>query len=801
MACNCGSNCKCGDQLTPFVMPANASNEALLQALGSLTDRSTLLLKEVLNKKCELDAAVAESQNKAANTAEIEARQVVLHKELTAAIAAAQATLKDAEVIVYGGGFSVSPEAGKAPISRGDGSIDAMWIPEYAGWLTELNRLCLQLFGETQMLTEQLSDDLSTQSDVFDQALNAESKRLQGVFNLAISELEYSLGKTIQALRSDHESLSEQHNNLNLQVKTIALAVSSQFQAFCMYLKEVGGDGVFRTKAGSAYDTRDYPVGMPFDNYYAPMNHHSHMDHPKVNGTAQFSFILGGRPFHMRHTDYQREMAANYPCDYGEVRVIDYPDEPVEVKNAATREEKIEWFAKCLRAREDESLRDEFEDWDSTHLVYVSFAETYCEELSDAELETFFNERHQLNANTPQEMIREIKFWRETGYQDPAQNFTFFPIECIGENEAGELKFGIWKARVIMAPVGTYAEWPLHKIMQPKKLRMLRSRKGVDKDALLKSRSQRFEIDPDILREWMAKIPGLDGAGAVINDSFSVRNVNYRIKDFKQQAYQNAAYYHDQYSISVADADGRSDIPNGFGDQTFVALNTRNEILPVEYDGQQKRVSFAMPFSATVIDPRQLSNIDNIPDVTATHNYGTYNPKATNYGKSEAKPFPGYFLDKGLMFYKTPYDVFEDRTNADLDPADTVATYRWVMCGDGVSRRQVASGVPPMLPVVKGMDYSMRQRWFFYEMHDEKTLGHRRAEFEAAEAAARDVSLQVAAIQRDWQSRDVELQLKVERVRRQVSDTSAALRQEQLWRQNAAEHATGLAVAVRASLV
>lgn len=558
------------------------------------------------------------------------------------------------------------------------------------------------------------------------------------VFNLSVGQLDHHnrLNEHNDQLTAEHQRNNQQDVRLDRHdaafstqsraiaardaaievnsqnVQWLALNFASEIEMIRSFIREFGQDGTYRVKNHASWDYMDYPAKQQHQNGYAEEDHHNHWDHWAVNGIAQFSFVIGGIYEQLKHTDYSRLMPADAGSSYLATRIIDYP--AVQSDVTGTVEQQTAKIAQYILAREDESLRAGLANFAESTTVYMTYVELYPEYQGAADLDSIAATRHALTADSFEAAVKEFQGWNWTGLQDPIQNYSALSSIQLGVNEkTGELMQGIWKPRVLMAPVGSYEEYPLHKILKEREDILTKNRSGY-----YNARRARFEvIDPDILREMIAKIPGLDGYGANINVPFKIRDTTYYIDEYKQRGTRlNQAYYHDRYSLREDDANGRRDKTLGFSRPSFTAHNTRPEIIPVKIGNKQTRISIMLPLELVVIDQRQNWNPHGLKNVTNTHSYGEY----AEAGKDADNPLPGYW-HQGIQFYKTPAALYS--ANGSSDPADTASSFKYALDRNGNTVAVSPAGVPPLLPPVQGKTF--RQRWFINNVYDEGTVTHR----------------------------------------------------------------------------
>jgi len=172
----------------------------------------------------------------------------------------------------------------------------------------------------------------------------------------------------------------------------------------------------------------------------------------------------------------------------------------------------------------------------------------------------------------------------------------------------------------------------------------------------------------------------------------------------------NAGYY-SRFAQALGDdaANRHHFIRSDYDPYLFTALNTRPEVLGMEFGGVNYRWSWAIPMEIVIRHPLETWNPYNVPLSSEVKSF-TY-----GYGGSQSKPIPGINPDYG-MFFKTPAGVFAGSSRA--DEADTATGEYWVTCGDGEARKMRASGSWIETPPIKGTS-SARLRYPIHPEHQE----------------------------------------------------------------------------------
>jgi hypothetical protein len=355
----------------------------------------------------------------------------------------------------------------------------------------------------------------------------------------------------------------------------------------------------------------------------------------------------------------------------------------------------------------------------------MTYEETWDEEFDVPLGDTFQSGRHVIDASSIQELLNKAQYYNETGLKNNLENQAFWHCGVKGIDKAtGTARIFIRKSRVLMMPVGSLADYPIQKVVEPVDDRVTLARLNITYSQLLNSAAQRFRVQPrlgnaadypnapELIDQLINKIPGLDGDGAVIRDRYTQYGQNITLNDYGKTTELNAAYYHRFYSASALDASNRSNARRGYNDPTlFVAANTRKEVVPITVGTETKRFSRMTPLELVILTPLHNWNPYDIPLA----------PYSAGLGGTQANPLNGYA--EALGYYRTPGDLFVNTTTNAGDAADTVRPGVWVKCGDGVARKHVASGVHIILPTMPNVG-AFRCRYPIPYLHQEGSYAH-----------------------------------------------------------------------------
>lgn len=247
-----------------------------------------------------------------------------------------------------------------------------------------------------------------------------------------------------------------------------------------------------------------------------------------------------------------------------------------------------------------------------------------------------------------------------------------------------------------------------------KLVRDLRSRAHQSSWAnLAKSRMARFEC-ADLLA-LCEKLPGLEGDGAVLEESYTQYGLNDVLDSHTGSGRLNAARYNRRYKFNRGDASGRVTANRGFNDPTLFVAKTSH---PRVVGG----FSWMIPIELILRTPRENWNPYSLP----TGDYALLKAEETAGHGTQAKPFSG--TNPLHFYYGTPVGVVPE-VPGQVDPADTANT-AWVKDANGTPRQVLGNGIRvhdvdgmrqrfPIYPLFSDHGYSQtQQHWLRKTMTD-----------------------------------------------------------------------------------
>ena len=242
------------------------------------------------------------------------------------------------------------------------------------------------------------------------------------------------------------------------------------------------------------------------------------------------------------------------------------------------------------------------------------------------------------------------------------------PITII-EDTAGNIPFDINKAAA-----GTIDNTNRFKVVRDLRTKAVKNKANWLEVA--QDRSARFEcVDLEAL---CAKIPGMDGEGAVLQETYSDYGLNDELEN-PAGGQLNAAYYNRTYRFAEKDASGRQTAHRGFNDPTlFVAKTNQTKVVG--------GFSWMIPLELLLRTPRENWNPLDFP----TANYSELKTEESAGGGASMETAYSGINDNHFNF-GTPAGLF-DTANGDSDSADT-ATRAWVKNSLDVNHNTFAKGI------------------------------------------------------------------------------------------------------------
>lgn len=183
-------------------------------------------------------------------------------------------------------------------------------------------------------------------------------------------------------------------------------------------------------------------------------------------------------------------------------------------------------------------------------------------------------------------------------------------------------------------------------------------------------------MDSTKINSLIEKIPGFNGAGAVLNETYTSYGLNDTISKIGTTIPLNVAYYHHNYSMLKADASGRNDAHRGFNDPNLYVAKTTQEKVVGGY-------TYLIPLEMILRTPLETWNPHQIPNVS----YATL--AASKTGSTIDKPMAGW--NEVVYNNKIPFALFGDPAKSDA--ADTGLDNNFVREIGGNSVKVSGSGI------------------------------------------------------------------------------------------------------------
>lgn len=538
-------------------------------------------------------------------------------------------------------------------------------------------------------------------------------------------------------LSNEHNVGSEFNFPLTRNLEQWQQFASEQFEEIADIRRQTGQSGIVMARGYGFGGDASYhrPAAVSF----AAFGVHNHANYPFMSGLPELVVSINGYEVRTRHTDYRWLYPAPAGGGYLQVTEAVPPAVPPSVTGQPTPEDEVLEMRQYLRAfAEKDPARRDYRDFFETYLSYV---EVWFEVLDgDALQDTAHSFRHSLDSDSLKQMMQNYIALNASGLKPRFENSSFMPGVIRSVDEKGVPHFAILRYRVGAIRLGSYRDYPVHEMVDQIDDPATRQRFSLSAEELADQRLGRFRVrhaqgDPSIanrnapglLDNLMQRVPGLEGAGANLEDIFadtlenSQAQFQQRLMEWKTTTPLNAANYSRYYSYEQSGAAGRRDYKRGFNDPfLFAARTTRPEVRALPGLGGGHRLSWAIPLELLVASPLMAWNPYNVAELQTVTGNG-----------SQASPFNG--RRRNARWYFTPASVFGNESNIS-DPADTGQS-AWVICGDGQKRRMSGSGVYIHLPRTDGL--AARMRYPIAPVHHEghPVFGH----FQAMQQESRDL--------------------------------------------------------------
>jgi len=565
----------------------------------------------------------------------------------------------------------------------------------------------------------------------------------EGAVAFSFLDADLTLSEMVEDMRGLHEEDGQFNFALTQSVEQHLWIAMERFESEAQIRRGYGQSGIRLLRHYG--DGGDAAWHRPSAVNFAALGAHNHPNYPLMCGMPEISAVVNGYEVNTRHIDY-RIVRGLEGGGYLEVEDATPPAPPPSVLAKATPEAQMAEMAEYLRAyaRHDASIRPYREHFD----IWLSVLEVWLEELAgDALADTFPSFRHQLSRGSHRRMANDYTAMLGTGIKPRFENNDLKPTVVRVMRPDGQPQFAVLRYRVSAIRLGTYADYPAHRMTEQVDDPATRQRFGVSDAAILRDRRGRFRVvhglqdrglarrrEPGLLDEIMGRMPGLDGPGALIEESYSDTRPNggdytRHLMDWRVQGRLNGAFYKRFYGYLKTGASGRKQYRFGFNDpMLFRAATTREEVTALPGLGGGHRMSWAIPLELVVASPLGAWNPYEVP-IREEIPGGS--------GETHQAAHPHAARDR--YWYLTPTDLF--RAGARGDPADTDQS-AWMTCGDGRARLMRGAGVYLFTPRLANApaEPPARMRWPIAPVHHEGSF-----EFGHIEARRREMLEAVAA--------------------------------------------------------
>ena len=443
--------------------------------------------------------------------------------------------------------------------------------------------------------------------------------------------------------------------------------------------------------------------------------------------------VLNGVEFRTRHNDYGLRMPSTTSSRYHELEMVPFPDVPPPVlKKKAVAGQIAEmrlWFKAWKK--QDHSVRD-YRKYFKPVLCYLEGAWTKSPKLE----ESFFSDRHFLDASSWFDLQEKVRYTAYTGGKSKLENYSYLPTTIMNMINGTLPQIAQWNYRILCHPLKQ--NLPLNRFRVVDDLMSRMSSKTTLKEHE-QTRAARFTLNPMDSAKWvdgkknyglldrlMGEIPGTNNYRVKLYDT-SFDRVAYPYGAANKGKKLNVGFYHRWMTVAGKDAMGRKNRHRGFADQNmFVAMTTKGSIAGVELEWcaskknctiLKQRWTYAIPLEIIYMTPLLQWN---------PHNVKYKGDQGKSLGKTvmangrsgsttdAKKAFDGI---NNRKFYQTPIEFFAGDVKG-RSAADTVRKSVGVLDRRGKLRKMKASGTRVFLPNIPGVG-TLRTRYPIVPVHGE----------------------------------------------------------------------------------
>ncbi|KAK2171221.1 hypothetical protein NP493_1090g00063 [Ridgeia piscesae] len=532
--------------------------------------------------------------------------------------------------------------------------------------------------------------------------------------------------KAIQATTGDEVS------TLKSRVATLARQLVMQ-QLFVEERVRSDGDSGIKQVRHHYEGTRPYHSASHTGTSVASL--HDHANNIRTVGLGEFIAVLNGVEFRTRHNDYGLRMPSRTSPVYHQVEEIPFPDVPPEVLQQQELADQItemrEWFKAWKN--NDHSVRD-YRKYFKPVLCYLEGAWTNSDSLE----ESFFSDRHFLDATSWFDLQEKVRYTSYTGGKSTLENFSYLPTTIMNMINGTYPQVAQWNYRILCHPLKRDVPLNRFRVVDDLIARMANKKTLMEHERTRAARFTLNSFDTDewvdgkknygLLDELMAEVPGKDNYGANLYDeSFDTATYPYNTTDTDTKL--NVGYYHRWSRVVSKDAMGRTKRHRGFADENlFMAMTTQPKVAGVELNVctgwhhnhctlYNQKWTYAIPLEVVYMTPllkwnpydveyKGNSRSDLGKTVTAHGRWGS--------DRQAEKAFNG---TNSKRYYQTPYEFFVNGEQGTSE-ADTVKSHVGVLDRAGQMHKMTASGTRTFLPFIPNVG-SMRTRFPIMPVHGE----------------------------------------------------------------------------------
>ena len=537
-----------------------------------------------------------------------------------------------------------------------------------------------------------------------------------------------------QRAESADKKLKEQES-LKQDIEKLTFASWSQFEYLAELNRLTGQSGVVRARKyeHSGVDA----FNQPTHTGYTPINGHEHSNIKNLVGTGEFAVMINGVLYRFRHNDDGLYMPCVMGDDYNNRQVINIPSLPADIAALTDPAAQIALAKKYIQAWAGIIPSTSVANFADSAQWVLECAEVYPEiYYADQSLkDPFPGHRHQINVDTLPELFSQEQIYNLGGIKNLKENSLLIAAEVIDVDENNRPIVVLWRYRFISAPVGSIADYAINDLLEYHEDIVNSYRFNLTTEQMLNRRVCRFRVkqrkgqpdivgnysQPTLLDELIAKIPGLDGYGNTLTESYD----GYNLLEFGKTTPLKSGYYNRWYAMSAADASNRRIAMRGFSDdKLWVAKTTQPTIKQTKFGNVTAGFSYLIPLELHFVtflngnfNPYELTDVSS--QYTVEQMQAMY---AAGQGKTQANPMPGY---NTFYFYsKNPAELFSGA--APRDAADTtVSGGLWIKCADGQARNFHESGYGYFWPTSDLTGNLLRTRYPIYFAHHEGTESYK----------------------------------------------------------------------------